>query len=356
MDRHGRVAQHRLRPRGGDGHVRGLARAGIDHRIVEVPEMPRHLLVKDLVVADGRLQHRVPVHQPLAPVDQAVAEEAEEGVPDRPAQTASSVKRRRCPIATAAHLLQLAEDAGFVGVLPLPDAVHQAVAAQLVPAQFFFGQQAALDHGLGGDAGMVGARQPKRLESLHPLPADEDVLERVVQGVAQVQGPGHVRRRNDDGIGLLGRVGLAVKVALLFPEAIPALLGGGVIVLFGEVGKRSGHVVVFRKKTPGGLTGVRFGHVPCGQPCVPRLALLAMGQRDLPGQIDLSETLVGHVDFPGQGLEFRQHVGRGSEWRWTSRRVLGLGKDCGRGRCWRRRSRNPTANALPRTVALGPRS
>ena len=36
-------------------------------------------------------------------------------------------------------------------------------------------------------------------------------------------------------IGLLGRVGLAMKIALFLPEAIPSLLGGGVVVLFGEV-------------------------------------------------------------------------------------------------------------------------
>ena len=76
----------------------------------------------------------------------------------------------------------------------------------------------------------------RRLEALHPLLADEDVLERVVQGVAQVQGPGHVRRRDDDRERLPGRVRLAMEVAPLFPERIPAVLGGGVVVLLGQFG------------------------------------------------------------------------------------------------------------------------
>ena len=36
---------------------------------------------------------------------------------------------------------------------------------------------------------MVGAGHPERLVALHPFLADEDVLQRVVQGVAQVQAP-----------------------------------------------------------------------------------------------------------------------------------------------------------------------
>ena len=55
-----------------------------------------------------------------------------------------------------------------------------------------------LDHGLRGDAGVVGAGHPEGVVALHPPPADQDVLQRVVERVAQVQGAGHVRRRDDD--------------------------------------------------------------------------------------------------------------------------------------------------------------
>ena len=60
MHGHGRIAEHRLGPGGGDGHVRRLARLGIDHRIAEVPEVALDRLVKHLVVADGRLQDACP--------------------------------------------------------------------------------------------------------------------------------------------------------------------------------------------------------------------------------------------------------------------------------------------------------
>jgi hypothetical protein len=65
---HGDVAQHGLRPRGGH---RQVARA-IRQRIADVPEEAVFLLALHFEVADGRLQLRVPVHQPLAAVDQAL--------------------------------------------------------------------------------------------------------------------------------------------------------------------------------------------------------------------------------------------------------------------------------------------
>ena len=207
VHRHGRIAQHRLRPRGGQGHVLWLAGLGIDDGIVEIPEIARHGLVEDLVVADGRLQHGVPVHQPLAAIDQSVAEHLEERMPHRPGALRIEGEAGPLPVAAAAHFLELAEDPLFVVVLPLPDAGHEPFAAELVAAELFLLQQAAFDHGLRGDARMIGARHPQGFEALHPLLADEDVLQGVVQGVAQVQGAGDVGRRDDDRVGLLAGFG-----------------------------------------------------------------------------------------------------------------------------------------------------
>ncbi len=96
MHGNGRIAEHRLRPRGGDRHVRRLAGLGVDDRIAEVPEMALDRLVEDLIVADGRLEERVPIDQPLAAIDFALLEQREERLADRPAQTSSSVNRVRC--------------------------------------------------------------------------------------------------------------------------------------------------------------------------------------------------------------------------------------------------------------------
>ena len=67
-----------------------------------------------------------------------------------------------------------------------------------------------LDHHLGGDAGVIGARLPQHVAAVHAPVAAEDVLQRVVERMAHMQIAGDVRRRNDDAEGLRrppGRVG-----------------------------------------------------------------------------------------------------------------------------------------------------
>ena len=124
--------------------------------------------------------------------------------------------------------------------LPLPDPLDQLLAAQIVPRLAFFFAKPPLDDGLRGDARVIGAGHPEGVEALHPLHADLDVLQRVVQGVAQVQRAGHIRRRNDNAERALGRIGLAflrrlgVEEAARFPLAVDAGLGFGEVEAIGD--------------------------------------------------------------------------------------------------------------------------
>ena len=68
VNHHGGVAQHRFRSRG--GHHQGFAAAF--NRIADVPQEPVFLLALHLQVRDGTEQHRVPIDQALASIDQAL--------------------------------------------------------------------------------------------------------------------------------------------------------------------------------------------------------------------------------------------------------------------------------------------
>ena len=65
--------------------------------------------------------------------------------------------------------------------------------------------QLPLDDHLRGDAGVIGARLPEHVLAAHALEAAQHVLQRVVERVPHVQRARHVRRRDDDAVGL--RVG-----------------------------------------------------------------------------------------------------------------------------------------------------
>jgi hypothetical protein len=61
----------------------------------------------------------------------------------------------------------------------------------------------------------------------HPVPAHEDILQRVVEGVAHMQAAGHVGRRDHDreGLGARLRIGPGGKGPGLFPRLVKPRLG-----------------------------------------------------------------------------------------------------------------------------------
>src|SRR5437879_1197801 len=102
---------------------------------------------------------------------------------------------------------------------------------------------------------MIGAGHPQRVVPLHAPPADEHVLQGVVERMAHVQGAGYVGRGDDDAEGF-ARVGTGVEIALLVPEPQPTLLGVSRVVLFGQFG---GHAML-----PAGSRGKAHGLMTVG--------------------------------------------------------------------------------------------
>ncbi len=89
-----------------------------------------------------------------------------------------------------------------------------------------------LDHHLGRDAGMIGARLPQHVRAAHALEAAQHVLQGIVQRMAHMQRAGDVGRRNDDrvrlGVGALGPAGL--EGAGLFPGLVNAAFDFGRLI------------------------------------------------------------------------------------------------------------------------------
>ena len=64
--------------------------------------------------------------------------------------------------------------------------------------------QLALHHHLRGDAGVIRARLPEHALAAQPLEADQHVLQRVVERMADMQRTGDVGRGDDDAEGVDG--------------------------------------------------------------------------------------------------------------------------------------------------------
>src|SRR5690606_20497717 len=107
---------------------------------------------------------------------------------------------------------------------------------------------------LGGDARVIGARQPEGVIALHPLETDQDVLEGEVQSVSDMEVAGHVGRRDDDGVPGRVRALSCREIASLEPFLIPFPLG-----LRRVVGGRQFHAAAacgFRHALPTSMANV----------------------------------------------------------------------------------------------------
>ena len=224
VHRDGGVAEHGLGPGGGD-----------HDGIVIVPvadgdELAFVVGVLDLDVGQRGQAARAPVDDPFGPVDQAVVEELLEDRLHGAGQALVHREPLAGPVHAVADTAHLTEDLAAGFGLPLPDPLDEGLPAQVVAAQALLGEL-ALDHVLGGDPGVVHAWQPQGVEALHAAPPDLRVDQRVVQRVADVQGTGDVRRRDDDAE--RGSVGFRVRgeVTCLLPAFVarPLHLGGRVL-------------------------------------------------------------------------------------------------------------------------------
>ena len=185
------VAEHRLGPGGGDDD------RGVTVAVADGDQLTVVLGVLDLDVGERGQAARAPVDDPLGPVDQAVVEHPLEDGLHRPGETLVHREPLARPVHAVAEPAHLSEDLAARLGLPLPDPLDERLPPQVVPGQALLGQL-ALHHVLRGDARVVHARQPERVVALHAPAPGQRVHQRVLERVAEVQGAGHVGRRDDD--------------------------------------------------------------------------------------------------------------------------------------------------------------
>ncbi len=227
MDHQRDVAQHRFRARGGDRQMgQAGARVRLDQRIADMPERAFLLDALDLQVRHGGAQHRVPVDQPLAPVDQPLLVQPHEHFGDHARHLRVHREIFAAPVDRRAHAPHLPRDGRTRFLLPGPYLLDEGLAAEVVPRDALR-VELALDHDLRGDARVVGARHPQRVGAPHARVARQAVHDGLVERVSHVQRAGDVGRRQLDGeIGPV-RVEGGLGDAPFFPLGAPFGLDGG---------------------------------------------------------------------------------------------------------------------------------
>ena len=209
-------------------------RAERERPVLDVDELRVALLALHLEVGEHRLAARAPVDDVVALVDQALLPEAHEDLAHRPREAGVHGEALPRPVARGPQPLELADDGAARFLLPLPDARRERLAPEVF-LRLALQRELLLDLDLGGDPRVVRAGKPERIEAVHALVADQDVLEGIVERMPPVQRAGDIRRRDHDRVRAPRRGGVRVKVSALLPEAVPARLHAGGIVAIGHV-------------------------------------------------------------------------------------------------------------------------
>ena len=225
-----RIAEHRLRARRRDFHE---TRAVLK-RIAQMPEMPRFRLVLDLDVRERRVARRAPVRDARPLIDQPLLVKAHENFAHGARAALVHREPLALPVARSAERPELVHDAAAVLLLPLPDALRELLAPKLVAVRSLCAKR-RLHLRLRRDARMVAARHPKSIIALHTPPADQDVLQGVVERVPHMQLPRHIGRRDHDGKRLLALLRLGMEEMVLLPELVPLLLKRLRIINLGDI-------------------------------------------------------------------------------------------------------------------------
>jgi len=139
------------------------------------------------------------------------------------------------PVAGASQPLELLDDDAPLCRFPVPDQFQEFLAPQVMPRLPLLLAQLPLHHRLRGDARVIRTRQPEHLVPQHSRPARQHILDRIIEHMPQRQHTGHIRRRDDDGVGRLGRCRVRGESAVRQPAGIPFFLYGLGLVRFGDL-------------------------------------------------------------------------------------------------------------------------
>ena len=127
-------------------------------------------------------------------------------------------------------MLQLVDNAVAILLLPLPNALQEFLAAQIITSLALFFFNYLFYFNLSCQSCMVIAGHPQGIVAHHAVPTNQNILQSIVQGMAHVQLASDIRRRNNNAKCFVAFLYLSMKITILFPELIPLLLYGSRVI------------------------------------------------------------------------------------------------------------------------------
>ena len=220
MDGEGDIAHDGFRA--GGGYLEILA-GRVHQFIADFVKFTVLRLHDHFLIGKGRAADWAPIDHPFSTVDIAVVKEADKCFEHCFGVIGIQGVDRAFPVAGTAQFTKLLEDDSAMLIAPFLGMFEEALPTEIV-LTFSFLPQLLFDLGLGGNAGVVGSREPKNGVTLLTCPAGKNILNGVIEHMSHGQHPSHIGWRDDDGVRGLFRIRVPLKGTVLFPGMIEAVL------------------------------------------------------------------------------------------------------------------------------------
>ena len=209
------IAQHGFRACSGHDKIFVAAL----YAIFYMPKEGILFFVFHLCVAQRRFTFRTPIYNTVSLINKPFIIKRNKYLRNSLAAALVHCETLALPVAGGADAFKLLNNTPAVLRLPFPRPLQEFFASQIV---FCF---ALLCKGinylyLGGNACMVGTRQPQRLIALHTLKTDNCILHHVIQRMPHMQLSRNIGRRHNYCKGFLIRVYLRMKIPFIAPQLI----------------------------------------------------------------------------------------------------------------------------------------
>ncbi len=185
-----------------------------------MPKMPSLIFMLHLNIRKRRVAARAPIGNAGPLINQSFFIKAHKDLADRAGTAFIHRETLALPIAGRTQRTQLRHNAIAKLFLPLPDPFQKLLPAKIIAA-FSFGAQRLFHFRLRCYAGMIAARHPQGVISLHAPPADQNILQSIIHCMSHMQLSSNIRRRNHNAVRLLVWLCLRMKQSVLLPIRIP---------------------------------------------------------------------------------------------------------------------------------------
>ena len=197
--------------------------------------MARVILMLHFDITQRCIAVYTPVGNTGTAIDQPLFIQGHKYFPNGPGTAFIQGKTDPVPVAGNTQAFQLVDDPVAVLFFPFPDPLQEFFPAQVVTGQPFILFDFFFYFNLRCQACMVVARKPDGIVPHHPVPADQDILQCIVQGMAHVQLPCNIGGRDYNCKRFFVRIRFRMKEFVFFPELIPLFFYDSWIVSFRDV-------------------------------------------------------------------------------------------------------------------------